>query len=328
MYCGRELPAESETKTEEKKPARIDPAEKVAGAVSRERIFLVVSPLGAEPTDSLVDELSELMGWDRYLARMKLRCVVPYVLAASEDPQKLQDLTAGLGRLGLDAFFIKETGLARLETKLAAYSAVAEQDRIIFNLEDDSQKPVNFSELFLMVRGRVRLGFALSRKLGKLEMPDMDQDRGKIFDLMIKSRRDKKKRKFQGGNPEAGETGTEMEVLDIYCRNEHAAVRVVESEFDFSGLFGPGFQARLVGVKKFRELLRSSAPEMIVDDTFIKAGYAYRERPLATKQSRRFARSGMAKSREKLHSIQAMFTEHSGMAYLYFLRKKMESGKK
>ena len=327
IYCGQELPQSVEAKAPEKQPPRIDLSEKVPGAISKERIFLVVSPLSAEPDEDLVKAMSELMGWVQYLARMKLKSVVPYILAGSEDPQKLQDLMAGLTGLGLDVFFIKETGLARLEARLIAHSAVSGQDRIIFHLEDDSKKEISFSDLFLLVRGRIRLGPEFQKKVGKLEMADLDQGRGKIFDMMIKSRRDRKKSKAQIGSLEKGETGTEVEVLDIYSKKEHVAVRVIESEFDFSGLFGPGFGARLVGVKKLLELLRVSAPEMIVDDTFIKAGYVYRERQVDKKQGPGVAQSRTAKSREKLHSSQAMFTEHSGLTYLYYLRIKMGTGK-
>jgi len=323
MYCGQELPASAEPRPEDKQPARIDIAEKIQGAVSKERIFLVVSPLHAEPDDNLVSAMSELMGWELYLARMKLKSVAPYVLAGSDDAQKLQELMSGLSRLGLDAFFIKETGLSRLESKLIAHCAVLEPDKIIFQLEDDSQKQLNFSELFLLVRGRIRLCSGFKQKLGKLEIPDMELGRQNMFDMMIKSQRERKKRNPEFGSTEPSETGTEVEVLDIYAQKEHVAVRVIESEFDFSGLFGPGFQGRLLGVRKFLELLRSSAPEMVVDDNFIKAGYAYPTKPMDQKMAMRFAQGGRAKTGEKLHSSSAMFTEYSGLAYLYYLRKKM-----
>ena len=322
MYCGWELPASTEPKREDKQPVQIDIAEKIQGAVSKERIFLVVSPLRAEPDDNLVSAMSELMGWELYLARIKLRSLAPYILAGSDDAQKLSELMSGLSRLGLDAFFIKETGLARLESKLIAHSGVLEPDKIIFQLEDDSRKQLNFSELFLLVRGRIRLSSGFKHKVGKLEIPDMDQGRQNRFDKMIKSFRERKKRNPEFGSTEPSETGTEVEALDIYAQQEHVAVRVIESEFDFSGLFGPGFQGRLLGVRKFLELLRSSAPEMVVDDNFIKAGYAYPTKPVDQKQLLRFTQSGRAKTGEKLHSSQAMFTEYSGLAYLYYLRKK------
>jgi hypothetical protein len=328
MYCGQPLPAGGETKPEEKAPARIDIAEKIQGAVSKERIFLVVSPLQSEPGDDLVKALSELMGWELYLSRMKLRSVAPYILAGSGDPQTLQELLSGLIRIGIDAFLIKETGLDRLASKQIAHSAALEPDKIIFRLEDDSSKAFLFSELLLLVRGRIRTGPEFKNKLGKLEVPDLGMNDGDIFNNMIKSRRERRKKKPPAGFKEPSETGTEVEVLDIYSASEHAAVRVIESEFDFTGMFGPGFQPRLLGVKKFLELLRTSAPGMVVDDNFIRAGYNYREKPVDQKQALRFVQSGMAKTRAKLHSSQASFTEYSSLVYLYCLRRKMAAAKK
>lgn len=260
------------------------------------------------------------MGWDNYTSRLKLRSPVPLIISAYEDAAAGQELVSQLKQLGLDSYLVKETGLARLEKKHMARTAVADEHGIKFELVDGSVKAMAFKQMFLLVRGRIRLGGELKARVGATELTAMEMDREKIFDLIIKFRRDRRQRKAETGQLLPGEASTEVEIFDLYPVNDPMAVRVIESEFDFEQLFG--LKARLLGFKKLVELLRRSAPEMLVDESFNKTGYTFREKPVDKKQALRLAQSGKTKSREKLHSSQANFTEHSGLIYLYHLRRK------
>jgi len=323
IYCGAELPhlesARPASKGESEEKAGPAPG-KIPGAVSKERILLLVSPLGQEPGKEMVKGFGRLMGWDDYTSRLKLRSPVPFILSAYDDAAELQDLIKKLKETGLDSCLVKESGLTRLEKKYLAKTASADESGIIFELEDGSSKAPAFEDLFLMVRGRIRLGGEIQARVGATELSELEMDREKFFDLIIKFRRDRKQRKAEIGELLPGEASTEVEVFDLYAQKEHTAVRVIESEFDFAKLFG--LQARLLGFKKLVELLRKSAPEMMVDESFNKTGYTFREKPVDKKQALRLAQSGKTRSREKLHSSQAHFTEHSGLIYLYYLGQK------
>jgi len=328
IYCGAELPKTPKEVGLAEKERSVHPGdEKPPGAVSKERIFLVLSPVTGRPSDSMARALAEVMNWDVYSAKLKLRNPAPFILAAGDDARKVQDLVQRLGEIGIDSYLIKESGLSRLEKKQVARSVLTEESGLVFRLEDRSQRVINLSDLFLLVRGRIRLSGGMEKKVGNFDLSAMDLDREKIFDLMVKRRRDRKKSKIEFGSLTAGETGTEVELFDLYGKNDHTAVRVIESEFDFSGLFGPGFQARLLGLKKMVDLLREKSAGLIVDESFNRIGYTYREKPVDQKRSLSLVREGRTKSREKLHSSQALFTGHSSLIYLHYLRQKVSAQK-
>jgi hypothetical protein len=321
IYCGTELPVAQPAKPAAKEKAQEAGPQKMRGAVSHERIFLVVGPRPEVPDRETVKGFTKIMGWDEYSSKLKLRSPAPFILAGYDDASRVQELVNRFAEIGVELYLIKESGLTRLEKKQVARSATADETGIKFTLDNDAQRTMNFSDLFLLARGRIRLSGELKSRVGAADLSSMEMDREKIFDLMIKLRRDRRERKAGIGDFEQAETSTEVEVLDLYSKNEYEAVRVIESEFDFEPLLG--LKPRLIGFKKLLEFLREKAPQMIVDESFNKTGYTYREKPVERKQSRRLAESGKAKSREKLHSSQALFTQHSGLIYLYHLKQKL-----
>jgi len=325
IYCGVELPAVEKAAPEKPRQDSSFLAEKLPGAIPAERKFLVLAPLGGEPGPDTVQSFARIMGWDNFSARVRLRSPAPSVLAGYDEAGQARELIDRFTEAGIKAYLVKESGLERLSKKRLALSAAAKEGGVVFRLEDGSEAEANFSELFLMARGRIRLGGEFKARVGEVELADMEMDREKTFDLLIKFRRDRKQRKSKIGDLEQAETRTEVGVLDLYMRSGHTAFRVIESEFDFSSLFGTA--ARLIGFKKLAELLRNSAPQLIVDDTFNKTSYVFREKPVDKKFSPALSRSAKTKSREKLHSSQALFTEHSGLIYLEALRKRVAEKK-
>ena len=323
IYCGAELlRAERPAKPAAKEPAPPPLTPTKPQAVSRERIFVVIPPFAEEPGEEMVAALSRLVNWDEYLSRLKLRSRVPWILAGFDDDRRVQEMVRELAGAGIDSYLIKENGLARLENKLTALSASADGTAIRFKLIDDAERSLNFADLFLLVRGRVRLAGDLLKKAGKVELPDLEIEAGNFFDLLVKSRRERARKKLLIGDLQKGESSTEVELFDLYAQNDFTAVRVIESEFAFAGLFGGESQGQLVGMRKLTDWLRAKAPQLIVDESFTRVAYTYREKPVDKPTTSRFPSTGPGKSREKLHSSQALFTAHSGLIYLDYLRQK------
>jgi hypothetical protein len=275
----------------------------------------------------MVEALSRLVGWDEYMSRIKLRSQVPWVLSGFDDDHRVQEMIRELAGAGIDSYLVKESGLARLEKKSIALSASADDSGIRFQLSDDTERSLQFPDLFLLVRGRVRLAGDLLNKQGKVELPKMEIDEGNVFNLLVKSRRDRARRKLSIGDLQKGEYGTEVELFDLYTQKDFIAVRVIESEFDFTGLFGAGYKGQLLGMRKLTDWLCAKAPQLAVDESFTRVAYTYREKPVDKPASSRLPSPGPAKSREKLHSSQAMFTSHSGLIYLDYIRQKRAAPK-
>ena len=89
----------------------------------------MVGPGGA-PNRETVKGFAEIMGWDDYSSRLKLRSRVPFILAGYDDASKVHDLASRFSEIGVESFLIKESGLARLEKKQVARSATADETRI------------------------------------------------------------------------------------------------------------------------------------------------------------------------------------------------------
>jgi len=280
-----------------------------------------------EPGDEMVAALSRLVNWDEYSSRVKLRSRVPWILAGFEEDSRVQEMVRELAGAGVDSYLVKESGLARLEKKSIALSASADDTALRFKLIDETERALNFSDLFLLVRGRVRLAGDLLKKAGKVDLSEMEMETGNIFDLLVKGRRDRAQRKLSIGDLQKGESNTEVELFDLYAQNDFTAVRVIESEFDFTGLFGEGFRGQLLGMRKFTDWLCAKAPQLVVEESFTRVAYTYRDKPVDKPTTSQFTATGPGKSREKLHSSQAGFTAHSGLIYLYHLRQKKAAQK-
>jgi hypothetical protein len=167
------------------------------------------------------------------------------------------------------------------------------------------------------VRGRARLEGEFGQKLGKAMVPEIRAEREKLFDRLIERRLTRKSVSLEDGALVSG-AATEFELFDLYAREDHRAVRVIESRFDFSPLFGPEFHARLLGMAKFLELLKACAPSLISNENFNSIGYTYKQKPLQKKKLLPSPRP--ARALEKLHNSEALFTEYSGIIYLDYLR--------
>jgi len=188
---------------------------------------------------------------------------------------------------------------------------------------------MRFEDLFVLVRGRIGLEGEFRKRLGGFRMPEEIIEKDSIFERYMERRREKKRAKLGVGDLISGEVRSEVEVFDLYPRpvlgkkevEEHIGVRVIESEFDFSSIFGGSFQPRLLGITRLREFLKERAKFLIVDDSFIGLRYAYSERPVSGRMPMPLSLGLRKRAQEKLHSMQALFNEYSSLIYLHHLRR-------
>ncbi len=318
IYCGAELPRETAPAGPEAKAEKAA-APKAAGKEPPQRLFLMLAPPASAPEASVIKGFSQLMAWDTYTAKLRLKSPSPAILRAFDRPEQAQRLGQALAELGLDSYLVKESGLNSLDEKQIALSAEIKEQSIIFSIEEGTQRALAFTELFLLVRGRARLEGEIGQKLGKLKVPELSAEREKLFDRLIERRLTRKSVNLEEGALVSG-AATEFELFDLYARDDHRALRVIESRFDFSPLFGPEFHARLLGMAKFLELLKTQAPALILNENFNSIGYTYKQKPLQKKKLLLSARPARSRALEKLHNSEARFTEYSGLLYLYYLR--------
>lgn len=323
IYCGSEIPTanlappqEQPTETRETRLEKEFPGETL------QRLFLILSPHSPEPSQSAIEGLARLMGWDTYSARLRLKNPAPGILKAFDQIPEAQNFCQQLINLGIDAYLMKESGLKQVGEKQIALSAELKEEQIIFQFENQSPKDLSFKDCFLLVRGRVRLEGELGKKLGKSQIPDLQPERDKLLDRLIQRRRKKKIARLEIGSLIRAEA-TEVELFDLYSQPDHQAIQVIESLFDFSSIFGAEFQARLLGMAKLIDLLKSKCPNLIRNENFNQVGYTYREKQVERKTIW-LPRNSKARSREKLHNPYELFREYSGIIYLHYLRKSRQ----
>lgn len=325
IYCGGEISCETKSQREEKLES-IAPTEKPKSSETPHKLFLIISPDLSELSPDAISAFARLMKWDKYSARMRLKSPSPWILKVFERTEEAHKFCIELNNLGIDAYLMKESGLKQVGQKQIALEAEIKDERIIFHLEDGGFRDLTYAEMFLIVRARVRMEGALAQKMGKATVPELSLERQKLFDRIIQRRKEKKISRQEFGDLIPG-ASTEVEIFDLYSRESHQAIQVIESRFEFSSIFGQDFQARLLGIARFLDLLKSKNPEISVNETFNQVGYTYRDKPAEKKLF--FLPAGKnTPAREKLHNSYTLFNEYSAIIYLHYLRKLKQTAEK
>jgi len=328
IYCGAVLGEDkSELRGEEFIRLKDEGGRRVK--VDRERFLVVVSPVEGGLSEEVIKGLRRLLGWDRYTVLVKFRGGAPWVLRRCEEASEVRELIEGLKDLGLDGYLVKESGLERLEQKLVAVSGAVDEERIVFDLEDGRRREMRYEDLFVLVRGRIGLEGELKKRVARFKIPEALIDKDSVFERYMQRMSEKKRSKLSVGDLISGEVRSEVELFDLYPRpvlgkkefEEHIGVRVIESEFDFSSIFGGSFQPRLLGITRLREFLKERANFLIVDENFIVMRYAYSEKPVSGGLPMPLSLGLRKRAQEKLHSMQALFNEYSSLLYLHHLRR-------
>jgi hypothetical protein len=245
------------------------------------------------------------------------------------DAAPAQEMVRKLAALGVDAYVAKQSGIERISGRIQAMGIKAlAPDQTVFLDPQGAPIAIAHSDLFLVVRGRIRekaerdLSMeddAPAVKLGKLAVgagpPDGEKSplREAIENFEVRPRPGLLRWTLRGHN---------IEIMDIYRKSTPRSVRVVESEFDYSGL-GPEMTASgLLNFNKILNNLLERDPAPPVDLSFNVVGYSMSEVPKKDKvRSDLDTAFGTSENARRLYDNRAMFDDHSARVYLHFLRE-------
>jgi hypothetical protein len=329
IYCGESLPKDSALKR---------PSEKEKAPDTAESYLVIVSPV-EEIKKEWVDGLGKLTGWDKYLARQRLKSSSPWIIRVFLDLASAQKFIQGMTTAGLDSYMIKQSGLLKLDDKLNSTGMRIEEDKIVFVFEAGKEFPSSYNDIFLVVRGRIKpeketggsgedsgmvsLGsiFAGDRMMG-----DADTGDDPLARLKDQIGRIKVKRKL---TTKTSSTITpEVQVMDIYTSKSYIGIRVIEDEFDFSGFGDKCTDSSILNFNNLLKHLTEKSPDAVLDDDFKKTSYTVKP---SEESAPRIAglmgmeRGGQGEAARKLHSSKGVFSDYSSRMYLHYLRKSKQS---
>jgi len=117
--------------------------------------------------------------------------------------------------------------------------------------------------------------------------------------------------------------GQSVEIMDVYHRGDHRPVRMVESEFDYSGLEHKMRPSGLLNYTLILEHMTDRATDCKIDSTFNLIGYTLNELPKEDSVKNELeAMYGASDSLNKIYDNRAFFNDHSARIYLHYLREK------
>ncbi|GEM_PF-1530108 len=328
LYCGESLPRESITK-----PA----TEKVAAISPPESYLVVISPVD-EIRREWVGPMARLTGWDSYLVRQRLKSESPWILRIFQDLGKAQGLVQGLMNIGLDTYLLKKSGLLKLQEKLTPTGMWLAEDNMGFLFEasetGETGEKISFryEDLFLLVRARVKQereeegveGESGRVSLGSLFITEEGSEDGVASDdplerLKVRLGRIKIKRRVSLKG--ASSVLSEVQMMDLYFQGSHLGIRVIENEFDFSGLGDKRTDSSMLNFNIFLRHLLDRCPQTIFDDGFKKISYSLSQGEETGTKRLDLLSTGEGGSAKKLYSCREFFNDYSSRIYLHHLRK-------
>jgi hypothetical protein len=330
IYCGEaigDVPAPKPVGKPEEEPSR------------PENYLVVISPV-KEVRPEFVKGLERLFGWDSYLVRQRLRSSSPWIARVFHDAEKAQRFVQELCGTGLEGYLVKQSGLLKLEEKLIPRGIRLTGEGMVFVFEGGEEFSFRYEDLFLVVRGRIKpeqRGILEERgrdrvSLGVLLKGDRiegDIDFGDDPLERLRERLTKLEVKRVITTDRAPSLLSETQVMDLYLRSSHRGIRVMESEFNFSGLSEMGTDSSMLNFSVLLRHLLDSAPEAYFDDGFKKISYTMML-PEEGGAKGRGIMSGLdqGKSARRLYSSRELFSDYSSRIYLHYLREsRRESGK-
>lgn len=330
IYCGQTFSGAAA-------PAKVaKPKEKPPRS---ESYLVIVSPVN-EINQELVSGLNRLVGWDNYLIKQRLRSTSPWIIRNFLEAEKAQIFLQELSSIGIDCYLVKQSGLDKLEEKLSPKGLRISEEGITFIFEGDEEFSFKYADLLLVVRGRIKPdqvkksegGDSERVSLGVLFAGDRFARESEVANdplegLKERLGRIKVKRGIVTSRPPS--LMYEAQVMDIYLKTSHRGIRVIENEFDFSGMGDMRTDSSLLNFNLMLKTLLERAPEAYFDDDYKKS--AYTMKPSEEGETRRLdllPKSGGRGAAKKLYSSRDSFTDYSNRIYLHYLRQsKTGSGK-
>jgi len=342
LYCSAplavqpapEAPArEQSIKAPEQSPRAADRPSRAPSAKKprvREVYLVVVSP-DQDLSGANLSQFADMLNLDEYTARHKLKLPAPWTARAFPEPGPAQQAASAFAGLGIDAYVVKQSGIDKVTARQqAAGLRSIDGDGIVFLAQDGSETRLDFADVSLIVRGRirerrergqeveeggppVRLGkMALGREAGgsgagKVARQAVEQFRWKprlgLFRMVLR--------------------GTTLEIADIYRKSSHRSIRIVETEFDYSGLGERMSPSSLLNFNFLLSAVREGAPEAVEDKTFNLVGYTMTEVPKEDKVRAELASVlGTSEGTQRIYDNRFLFDEYSARLYLHRLRRR------
>jgi len=313
IYCGAEINPPSPE--EKPKPA---PSKKEKKERKKERLYLIISPLAKEPSKDMVRGFAKIFGWDDYSAKLRLRSKIPWIACGFDDAKRAQELARKIKEIGIDTYIIKSSGLKKLEKKELAKRAFLKEDGIDFELFSGRRKFFKFKEIFLLVKGKINF----DEDVLKIALAGFNEQitkvSGSAFERYLKRRRQKKLEKAKAPIPQPLAKDF-LIVFDLYSKSDFTGIRILESEFDFTEMFGREIQSQAIRMERFIKLLKEKSPNLIIDDNFTRQEYYFKEKP--TTEALGIATFFGQSQANYLHSSYATFSNYSSRIFLHYLRE-------
>jgi hypothetical protein len=333
IYCGALFPA---VPAPPALGARLTPAvHPISKKPEPPESFLVIQSPSPELEPKSLKAYCQLTGFDRYLAKQRFKSPAPWVVRVFKEIEPAQHFLSELAGLGLDVYLLKQSGIRKLENKLAVKGARFGPDGIIFSVAGGQETAVRYAELFLIVRGRIELSPEREDQeenptevsLGGLIVGAAGEEEEDPEDPLVRLKQQARKIKVKPKprHQRMSFRRQANEVMDIYLSTSRVGIRVIENEMDYSGLAERKRTSALLNFNLiFRELC-DHAPEVKVDENFKKIGYVLEEVKEKDAVRSQLQELGLSSSAKILYDNRAFFTDYSSRLYLHYLRLAQKS---
>ncbi len=310
--------------------ARLTPAAKPKSPEPPEAFLVILSPV-AKTDPKWLRPFCELTGLDPYLAKQRCKSPVPWVVRVFPEQEPAQQFLGELTALGLEAYLLKQSGLRKLESKLEVRSLGPREDGWSFGTAAGDEVVVRYAELFLIVRGRIQVQperedtaeQPVEVNLGGLIVGAPGEEEEKPEDPLVRLKRQARRIKVhpKERHLRMAFRRHEAEVMDLYLQTSRVGIRLIENEFDFSGLGQRKVPSALLNfLTVYRDLLEH-APQALHDEYFKRISYVLEEGGGKDEMRTQLQDLGLSSSAKKLYDNKAFFTDYSSRIYLHYLRQ-------
>jgi len=333
IYCGTAFPEPAPAATEKKSPPSPEakaPTKEVKEARPKPpEVYQVVISPRQEPSAPGLESFAQELELDTYTARQKLKRPAPWVARVFPDPQSSGALAQAFMAMGLDSYVVKQSGIDRISDRVQVMGLKEIKDRVVIFLDGQGDEVLlSYDDLFFIVRGRIRQQAEREEDmdeespavaLGKIAVgSEASGDKGRIREAI--ERIEVRPRPYLLRWVLKGHT---VEIMDIYRKSSPRSVRVVETEFDYSGLGEDMTPSGLINYSAILNTLTRNNPACPVDTTFNTVGYTLRETPKEDKMRAELdSLLGATDSMKKIFDNRAFFDDYSARLYLHLLRER------
>jgi len=348
IYCGVAMPVEPSppAKAQQAPPgpktaespgsATPSPAPSLEKRRALPEAFLTVVSPSQRPDPSAAAAFGRLLDLDRYTASQKLRHPAAWVARVYPEAGPAQELAAAMNKVGVEAYVVKQTGIDKVSDRVQAMGLVGMDDeKIVLADAQGRQVAIRFDDVFLIVKGRIKQRArreedveedSYTVNVGKLAVPqDIDPGADKsamrqaVERLAWKPRSTKIRWIMRA---------TTSEVMDIYRKSSPRPIRIMESEFDYSGLGELMTPSGLMNYNMLFKTITKNAENANIDTTWNTVGHSMGETMKEDKvRSELQAALGVSEGEKKLYDNQAFFDDFSARMYLHYLRENSKKKK-